>query len=173
MCMHFVIDLRLVALIALSAIRHYKLGFVCSVLTAGKFIVAIALAALFRAPVAELILKVFFADTENTAVSGMLSGMISFVLIFATVMVIAGLIIRAISNIKIPIITDFDKWIGLALGVVIGIVTASLLSTAIYSVLEFTSAANGSPDVMNAYNNSFVFKLIYDMKVFEFIRNLI
>jgi uncharacterized membrane protein required for colicin V production len=171
--MHLIIDTALIVVIVLFALKHYRIGFFCSVLNVGRFIVATALAALFRAPVAALIMGLIFEGGESTPVANMLSGMIAFVLIFVLVVVISGLIIRAISNIKIPIITDFDKWLGLALGAILGVITASVVSTALYSVLEFISGVRNSPELMEIYEHSFVFKLIYGAGVFEFIRNLI
>ena len=171
--MHLVIDAVLITIIALFAVKHYRVGLFCSVLNAGRFIAATALAALFRAPAATLIMGVIFEGKESTPVANMLSGMIAFVLIFVSVVVISGLIIRAISNIKIPVITDFDKWLGLALGIILGVITVSVVSTAIYSVLEFMSGVKNSPELMEIYERSFVFKLIYGAGVFEFLRNLI
>ena len=143
--MHLVIDTVLIAIITLFAVKHYRIGLFCSVLNAGRFIAAVALAALFRSPIATLIMSVAFEGKESTPIANMLSGMIAFVLIFVTVVVISGFIIRAISNIKIPIITDFDKWLGLALGISLGVISASVVSTALYSVLEFMSGVKNSP----------------------------
>jgi hypothetical protein len=53
------------------------------------------------------------------------------------------------------------------------VITASVVSTALYSVLEFISGVRNSPELMEIYEHSFVFKLIYGAGVFEFIRNLI
>ena len=171
--MHLVVDAVLIAIIVLFAVKHYRVGLFCSVLNAGRFIAATALAALFRAPIATLIMGLIFEGKESMPVANMLSGMIAFVLIFVSVVVISGLIIRAISNIKIPVITDFDKWLGLSLGVVLGVITVSVISTALYSILEFMSGVKNSPELMEIYSHSFVFKFIYGAGVFEFIRNLI
>ena len=171
--MHLIIDLVLIAIIALFAIKHYRTGLFCSVLEAGRFIAATALAAFFRSSIATLIMGLIFEGKGSTPVANMLSGMIAFVLIFVLVVVISGAIIRAISNIKIPVLTDFDKWLGLTLGAILGVITVSVVSTALYSVLEFISDVKNSPQTMEIYEHSFVFKLIYEAGVFEFIRNII
>jgi CheY-like chemotaxis protein len=67
----------------------------------------------------------------------------------------------------------FDKVLGLALGIVLGLLSASLISTALYSVIELVAAVNSNSDIMNLFNDSYVFKFMYNLKMFDFIRSLI
>ena len=167
------LDILLVAILVFCIIRHFKLGLACSVLTFGKFILALVLASIFRKPVAELVLKAFSDSKLPAGIVNMFSGIIAFALIFAVVIIASTIIIYMISKIEIPVITGFDKFLGLALGVILGVVSVSIISTVVYSVLELITSIDASSECMNVYNDSYVFKFVYDLKIFEFIRKLI
>lgn len=171
--MSIVFDLAIIAVIALCAVRHYKLGLFCSILNVGKFIGAIILASILRIPLSMLALRLIYGDGEVGSVQSALAGMITYVVVFAAVIVISGFIIKKLSKIEIPIITKFDKLLGLALGVIIGAALASLVSTAIFTVTEFVAKVTNDPEIMNVYNDSCVFKFFSDISLFEFIRNKI
>ncbi len=170
--MSIVLDLVIVAILIVCAVRHYKLGLICSVFNAGKFILATILASVLTRPVGAII-KPTLGFEASDAVLGMLSSIISFIVIFIAVIIASSVAIFFISKIKIPIITKFDKLLGLLLGLCIGIFSISLLSTVSYSVIEFISNVRQDADVMNIYHDSNVFKTVYDLKIFEFIRKLI
>ena len=169
--MSIVIDLALIAVIALCAVRHYKLGLFCSVLNVGKFIAAIILAGILRIPLESLALRLIYGDREAGDKQAAFAGMIAYVVVFAAVIAVSGFIVKKISQIDIPIITRFDKLLGLALGVVIGAVFASLISTAVFTVVEFIAKVANDPQILNVYNDSYIFKFFSDVSLFEFIRN--
>ena len=171
--MSIVIDLALVALIALCAVRHYKLGLFCSVLNVGKFIAAAVLAGILRIPFSALALRLIYGDREVSGVANALAGMIAYVVIFAAVIVVSGFVINKVAKIEIPIITRFDKLLGLALGLVIGAALASLASTAIYTVMEFVANSIDKVEILNVYNDSLVFRFFGDVSLFEFVRDKI
>ena len=171
--MSVVFDLALIAVIVLCAVRHYKLGLFCSVLNVGKFIGAIILAGLLRIPLASLALRLIYGDDTAGDKQTAFAGMIAYVVIFAAVIAVSGFIVKKISQIEIPIITRFDKLLGLALGVIIGAAFASLLSTAALTVVELVAKIANDPEILNVYNDSFVFKFFSDVSLFEFIRNKI
>ena len=170
--MSIVIDLAILAIVVLFAVRHYKLGLFCSLLTFGKFIAAIILASILRTPLALLGLDLIVGGGEYTPVQNAFAGIIAFVVIFAAVIAVSGFLIKKLSKIEIPIITRFDKLLGLALGVVIGIFIASLASTATFTVMEFISSAANKPQIMDVYNSSYVFKFIKEISLFEFVRSI-
>ncbi|MBQ4091097.1 MAG: CvpA family protein, partial [Clostridia bacterium] len=132
--MSIVIDLAIVAMVVLCAVRHYKLGLFCSLLTFGKFVAAIILAGILRTPLALLGLNIIVGGGQYTPVQSAFAGIIAFVVIFAAVIAVSGFLIKKLSKIEIPIITRFDKLLGLALGLVIGVFVASLAATAAYTV---------------------------------------
>ncbi len=162
--MSVIFDVILLAILVLTVIRHTRLGLACSVLSAGKFIFSMIVALLLSYPVAALVLS--FGVPEA------LSGIVAFVIVFALTFILSGFLIRLLSKIKIPIITKVDKILGFLLGLILGAVIVSIASTAIYTVIELISLVNANSDVMSIYENSYVFKFIYELNLFEFLRNL-
>ena len=171
--MAIIVDVILVALFLFSAIRHWRLGLACSVLSAGKFLFSILCASLLARPVAMLLGYAFEALLTDSGAVGVLAGILGFAVSFFAVFFLSGLIIRMLSKIKIPIITKIDKLLGLCLGLIIGALSISLLSTAIYAVAEIVTFFEGGDGAMSVYYDSYVFKFVYDLKLFDFLRNLI
>ena len=163
------VDILLIAILVFEAIRHYRLGLFCSILSFGKFVAAIILAGILKHPLSLLILRLFYGGGEYNAFATALCGVITYVVIFAAVIVASGFLIKRISKIKIPIITRIDKLSGLAFGLVLGIFWASLISTALYSVISAISVAIGSQAIMNVHDASLVFKFIKNISIFKFV----
>lgn len=171
--MAVLIDVVFVALFLFAVIRHFRLGLACSVLSAGKFIFSILCASLLAKPVALLLGYAFDALLTDDGAVGILAGILGFAVSFVAVFLLSGLIIRALSKIKIPIITRVDKLLGLCLGIVIGALSLSVLAVAVYSLAEIVSFIDSGSGAMDIYHDSYVFRFVYDLKLFDFIRNLI
>ena len=121
-----------------------------------------------------MLLGYFFdALSADSGANDILAGIIGFAVSFFAVFFLSGLIIRMLSKIKIPIITKIDKLLGLVLGLIIGALSVSLIATAVYSVAEIVTLIDGGSEAMSVYNDSYFFKFVYDLKLFDFIRNLI
>ena len=113
------------------------------------------------------------SDVISGPISRTLSAIIAYVLIFVVAYIVLSIVIKGFSKIKIPIITKIDKLLGITLGLALGVLGVAFISTAIYSILEFISAIKNSEEIMKIYSDSHVFKFIYDLRIFEFIRKLI
>lgn len=113
------------------------------------------------------------AETISYPISGTISAIIAYVAIFVVSLAILSVVVMLLAKIKLPILTGLDKTLGLLLGLVLGLMNVALISTVVYSGLEFFAAMNENSEIMNVYYDSFVFKFVYDLKIFEFIRNLI
>ena len=101
------------------------------------------------------------------------SATVAYLSVFALFYFGSTFAIFLIKHIRIPIITKIDKYLGLALGIIFGLLMSSLISTAVYSFAELYAAVSGDGEIMKVYNDSIVFKFIYDLRIFEFIRKLI
>lgn len=113
------------------------------------------------------------ANTMSGPIADMISSIIAYIFVFLVVLLLLTIIAKILSKIKIPIITGIDKFIGLCLGVVLGVCSVSMIATTVYGILEFFAALNHNPEIMNIYNDSYVFKFVYEIKIFEFIREII
>ena len=138
------VDLVLVAIIAFFAFKYYKVGLFCSILGMGTFLISIAVA--------------YF-----------LKSIIAFALTYVGLTVVL-LILR---HIKLPLVTRVDKYLGLALGLVFGLLVSSLLATVLYSLAEISSNAGFNDGLIDVYNGSYVFKFVYNLRIFDFIKKLI
>ncbi|MBQ8407255.1 MAG: CvpA family protein [Clostridia bacterium] len=113
------------------------------------------------------------AETIANPIVDMISAIVAYVAVFLIVYIVLSIVVKCLKSIKIPILTGLDKTLGLLLGMVLGLLSASLIATAVYSFLEFLAATNSDSAILDVYNNSYVFKFIYSLRIFEFIRNLI
>ena len=147
--MAVIADILLIALIVFNVIKNYNDGFICSCLRFGRLIIAFVAA-------------VFIA-----------SDVLSFALIFFAVFALISLAMILLKKIKLPVITGFDKLLGLFLGIVLSLIYSSLIITVLVSVCEMMVTATGNAGYMSIYNDSYVLKFIYDLKVFDFIKNLV
>ena len=156
--MKVAIDIFLLAIIILFPMIYYKKGLVGSILGFGRFVLSLIGAVIFG--------KILKAAGSDSVFGGAIA---SFLLIY----VILTVVIFCMKHIDIPFLTKFDKLLGLVMGMGLGLFIVCLLSTVLYSVLDLLSVAKNDPQIMEIYNNSWVFKLIYDLGMLEYIRNLI
>ena len=234
--MHILIDIILVAVLLLSAIKHFRRGLMHTVYNIGKFIASVIAAVIFGKPLACLLadgvlgnavtdrvyaklldfvgdsklsdffanlpsgfasfVKLFgvdiasleeqFAGAENTEeiirkmaetiaypLSGIICAIIAYALVFVVAFLILSIVVLCLKKIKIPLLTGVDKLLGLVLGLVLGILSCSMIATLIYSGIQFLAAMNDNAEIMGLYYDSYVFRYIYELKIFEFIRTLI
>lgn len=162
--MAILIDIILIAIFVLTIIRHSRLGLACSVLSAGRMIFSIILALALCYPVGALANAVGVPDA--------ISGIVAFIAVFIIAMLLSKLLINLLSKIEIPLVTRVDKFLGFVLGVVLGLIFVSFTATTVYTVIELIASLSAESGAMSVYDNSYVFKAVYDLKIFEFIRNL-
>lgn len=166
--MSILIDLLLLVVICFCLIKHLRLGLFCSVLSLLKFIVAFVVALFLGGYVGGLLGRLF-----PTVGGGRLFAVICYVLVFVAAYVVFSLIIKGLSKLEVPVLTKVDKFLGAVLGLVFGLLSASMISVILYMVLEIYTAISGNSEALFIYNDSYVFKFIYDLKIFGFIGSLI
>ena len=113
------------------------------------------------------------SDYISSPIARTASSIIAYVVIFIVAFIVLSIVIKGLSKIKIPVVTKLDKILGVVFGLVLGALTVAFISTATYSILELVAAMKGNEEVMKIYSDSYVFKFIYDLRIFEFIRKLI
>ena len=113
------------------------------------------------------------SDYISSPIARTASSIIAYIVIFIAAFIILSIVIKGLSKIKIPVVTKLDKILGVVLGLVLGVLTVAFISTATYSILELVAAMKGNEEIMKIYSDSYVFKFIYDLRIFEFIRKLI
>jgi len=101
------------------------------------------------------------------------SSIIAYVLVFAVTFVSLSIAAYFLKKIRLPLLTSVDRILGAIFGAVIGLFLSSILSVTVFSVAEFLSAINNDAGIMKIYYDSAVFRFIYDLKLFDYIKNLI
>ena len=157
------IDILLITVFLFCIIKHARLGLACSVLLATRLVGSLMVAGLIYYPIARLLHAIGLAEA--------VSGTVAFISVFIASMMLSKLLIELISKIRIPIVTKVDKFLGLLLGILLGFIVTSLISTVIYTFIDLSSRTSDGSAV-SAYYDSYIFKFIYELKIFEFIRNL-
>ena len=171
--MSFIFDAILAAIIIILSVKHYKQGFAKSVLNFGKFFVSIILSVWLGKAIALVVEASDLFASMPPKLGNIFCGIFGYLLAFALSFIILTVIINLLCNIKIPILHKINELVGLVIGFVIGFFIASALSTVFYTCLELVSSVKNDSAVMNAYSDSFIFKFIYELRIFEFIRELI
>lgn len=113
------------------------------------------------------------SETVSSPFANTVSSIIAYVLLFVCTFVVLSVVVFFLKKIKIPVLATVDKALGLVLGGLLGIFSAALISAALYSGIEFVAAMNDNSAVMDVYYDSKVFKFIYDLRIFDYIRNLL
>ena len=113
------------------------------------------------------------AETIAYPLSGIICAIIAYALVFAVAFLVLSLVVMCLKKIKIPLLTGVDKLLGLVLGLVLGVLSCSMIATLVYSGVQFLAAMNDNAEIMSLYYDSYVFRFIYELKIFEFIRTLI
>ncbi len=113
------------------------------------------------------------AQTISTPLANAASAIMAYGLIFLVSLLIFSLVCLMFKKIEIPIVSTIDKILGLCLGLILGILGAAIIATVGHTVLEFISATSGNLEIIDWYNNSYVFKFVNELKIFSFIRGLI
>lgn len=170
--MAYIFDTVLIVIIVFSCIRHYIMGFTKAVLNLAKFFASILLASGLGALAANALMESAFLEALPTSVRGAIFGSLGYALAFAVSYTVLTIIINVVCRIKIPVLHKINELMGLALGLVIGVFSSAILATVFYTCIELVSVMKGDVSIMSAYYDSFIFKFIYDLKVFEYIREL-
>lgn len=113
------------------------------------------------------------AASASRPLTETVSAILGYLAVFLVTFVALTVVIACLKKIKVPLLTSFDKWLGLGLGILLGVFAAALLSTVFYTALEVAAALTGDGRILDFYNDSLIFKFIYDLKIFEFVRNLL
>lgn len=102
-----------------------------------------------------------------TPIANAISAIIAYLFVFVIVLIIFNCVLKAVKNIKLPLFKGIDRILGFFLGIVIGLLSASVLATCLYFSFEFVSAMYAEIDLLQYYRDSYVFKFIYDLRILQ------
>lgn len=165
--MEHIVDIILIALLALITFKYYRQGLVETIFRFGSFIVALISARVFCGTVTDWIYS-------NTKLFGgmdrYLTKLIVFVLIYIAVRILFSWIIRLLSTLKkLPVIKHANKFLGAMLGFGCGLVAILVISIG----LQISSHVVYNAKYVNAVDSSYIVQAVLSNdKVAENIKAL-
>lgn len=171
--MNMLVDAIFVVIFVYFAIKFYKIGIFGTILGVGRLLLSFVTSFLLGKYVYEYIVFGIMSEWVGRPVAQILGTVVSYVLVFIVAFAVSSIVIVSVKKLETPLISRIDRSIGLIFGLSLGLCITSVISTTLYSALDLISSISGSADVLRVYNDSAVFKFVYDLNFLNFVRNLI
>ncbi len=160
--MGIIVDICLAALLAWKLFTGYRRGLSGILLGIARIVVSFAVAIIFGPAIGNLIDE-----------SSVLSRVLSYIGVFIVAYIACTLIMTLLKQIKIPLVTQVDKLLGMAVGGVFGLISIAVIVAILYSLLYAISKVSSGSDVMQIYESSYIFKFINEFNIFGFIKDIL
>ncbi len=176
--MNWLIDIILLAVIGFTAFRHFRFGLMFTVYNIGRFILSVLAAVIFGKLFGRILADGFLGDRlraggHSDVFADRFCAVISYLVIFIVATVILSFVVKILCKIEIPILHELNKVLGLILGLLLGLLSASMIATILYSFFEMYASFSGEEGIMSVYYDSYIFRFVYNLKIFGFIRSLL
>lgn len=165
------IDLILALIIVAFAIIFFRKGIFGVTVGILRILLSILASVTLGKALSVFIFKGFGSQITGGASGEILSLIISYFILFLVFFALSSLILRGFKREKFPIIGFVDKLGGLLIGLAIGIMVATLISSFIYGTIEILSGVTRNREMLSIYEESRLFKLIIDVNLFDLIEN--
>jgi uncharacterized membrane protein required for colicin V production len=167
--MNVLIDVILLTVILVFAIVFFKRGIFGLAIGILRILISILASVLLGRSLSAFIFEEFVSQKLGGTLGAVLSLIISYVLLFLVSFLLSFTLFRGLKSKNIPIISFFDKFGGLIIGLAIGISVASLISTLLYGGITLVSTITNNQEILLVYSESRLFKLIIDVNLFDYI----
>lgn len=157
------INIILLVIFAFEVFMGWKKGLTGALLGIARIIVSIIVSIAFGKMLGEMIVG------EGKFIASAVGYILAFLITYAA----ATVVIFIVKKIKIPVIHTVDKILGIAIGVVLGIVAAAFVSKIIMYFCNAMTIVTGKTSYNDAYANSALVGFIDRLHVFDFINKLI
>ena len=171
--MNVLVDATLVIIFLYLTVKFYKIGIIGVFLGATRLILSLAASYLLGGTVSRLILSGISRSREYTAADSIISLICSYILVFAIVFLLITVLSSATRRAEPRFIYKIDRSMGALLGISLGLCATSIISSLLYSALETAYALSRVDAIMSIYNDSLVFKTVFELSIFDYVRNLI
>ncbi len=164
--MFVLLDVLTVLLLAVIAFLGFKRGFVKTVLSSARLLLAILITYLLGSHVTSWVRSTFMEPSEGgleelasdalaVVVGYVLTFLLSFVILFVVTWVLGKLL-------SLPVLKQCDKLLGLLLGLLSGFVAACLFSTIIWVLLK-------ASDDLDIYSQTTLVQFFKELNLFKFV----
>ena len=171
--MNMLIDTGLIVILIYFAVRFYKCGILGTLLGVCRFFFSLVSVVFLSGYVSKHLISVVLSRFDLGWGENILSLIISGALVFGVTLLISTVVVRAVRKAEGQIVLRIDRFFGALFGIAVGLCVSSLICTALHSVIEVAYSVSGNEEILSVYNDSFVFKLIFDLSVFDHVKNLI
>ena len=152
--MSVIIDIILVAILALQIFFGWRRGLTGVVLGFARIILSFVLA-------------LILGD------GGFLSRVLAYICVFILTFVCATIVMYLLKSIKIPVISTLDKLLGILIGFALGMITVSMIAVMLNSLLSALTWLTSDNSYIAVYDNSYVFKFVNEFNIFGFIKDIL
>lgn len=164
--MFVLLDVLAILLLAVIAFLGFKRGFVKTVLSSARLLLAILITYLLGSHITAWVRNTFMEPSEGdleeiasdalaVVVGYVLTFLLSFVILFVITWVLGKLL-------SLPVLKQCDKLLGFVLGLISGFVAACLFSTIIWVLLK----ATGDLDI---YSRTTLVRFFKELNLFKFV----
>lgn len=164
--MFVLLDILMVALFAVVAFLGFKRGFVKTVLSSARLLLAILITYLLGSHISSWVRNTFTEPSESgvenlaaDALSVVIGYLLTFLLSFVILAVATWFLGKVLS---LPVLKQFDKLLGLVVGLVSGFVVVCLVSTLIWVLLK-------AMDDLDTYSKTTILKFFKELNLFKFV----
>lgn len=151
-----IIDIILIAILLWKVIRGFVKGLTGILLGLASLVISFIAAILF-----------------GPVISDGSAGIIMYVVVFVVSYIVCSIITHLLCKVKIPIAHAVNKLLGTILGFAVGAIMVSLIAIMLYGILFVLDKFTGDSVYMDIYNNSHIFKFIYDFNIFGFVKDML
>lgn len=160
--MSVIIDIILVAILALQIFFGWRRGLTGVVLGFARIILSFVLALILGPVMGDLI-----GD------GGFLSRVLAYICVFILTFVCATIVMYLLKSIKIPVISTLDKLLGILIGFALGMITVSMIAVMLNSLLSALTWLTSDNSYIAVYDDSYVFKFVNEFNIFGFIKDIL
>lgn len=164
--MYILLDLLLVLILALFAIHGLRRGFVKTVLSSVRLLIAVLLTYLFAPYVTDFVHEHFLNGSNSRLAelaSDAMAVVVGYALTFLVAYLLLTLVIWLIGKVaSLPVLKQCDKLLGLLLGLLSGVVVACLVATLLWAL----TYASGDLDI---YEKTTLMKFFKELNIFKFV----
>lgn len=171
--MNMLIDALLVVIFLYLTVKFYKIGIIGAFFGAARLCLSLTASYLLGGSISSLILSSGYKTREYSALESALSLIAAYILVFAIVFLLMTVLERATRRAEPRFIYKIDRFFGALLGITLGLCAVSLISSILYSGIEMAYAVSHLDGVMSVYNDSIIFKTVFELSIFDYVRNLI
>ena len=171
--MNMLIDAALAVILIGFTVFFYRKGILGAFLGSFRLIFSVSAAFLLGKTVSEIFVYNIISDLIGGGVGSLISIVISSALVFSVAFLLSTAVIISVRRLEGKTVNRIDGFLGAVFGLTLGLCLTSLIASFLYSGISLAYTISENPEIMKPYENSSLFKFLFELSVFDYVRNLI